>query len=170
MAADLMNVITHALLPMIVGAPLLGMRSAGRYSRASVVAASGALPDLIHPHLSLTARYSSWPHSLFALGAFAVVMAIASRSWSHRFPRRLSALAVVGYALHLGGDAISGGIAWLYPASPDVIGTRMVPYAWWFLLDVVAGFAVAVLYWVVPADRAALPTAPATTRSKVLPS
>lgn len=44
-------------------------------------------------------------------------------------------LAPLAYASHLLLDGISGGIAWLYPFSREVVSHRLVRYVYWFPID-----------------------------------
>jgi hypothetical protein len=147
-----MFVFTHALLPVVLGAPLLPRTSRRGFQIATaVVALSGAMPDLLTPHLSLAARYASWSHSVFAWAAFSTLLLLAGRRW---LPLRVCGLAALAYGLHLAGDAVAGGIAWAYPISHDVIARRWIPYRFWLPLDVVM-LAVTVLVYAQLAPAAA---------------
>ena len=63
-----MNTITHSLLPVIgTGIDKKRHRKIAEYwnlPRVLAVAAFGAMPDLLNPHISLESRYSSWSHGL----------------------------------------------------------------------------------------------------------
>lgn len=150
-----MNVLSHALLPALLAAPLLP-RYTGRAfcGSAGIVALAGALPDVLHPHLSLAARYASWSHTAYAfLAGSGAGLALAAlprlRPW-----RRALRLAPLAYATHLLLDSISGGIAWLYPFSPEVLGHRLIYYRAWFPIDVVlAAIACILVVWIGQRDR-----------------
>lgn len=153
-----MNVVTHALLPALLAAPLLRRPAGPDFRlRAGAIALAGALPDLLHPHLSLAARYASWSHSVFALGGFALLLAVGYFGGVRRWlPAGALGLALAAYALHLASDAVSGGIAWLFPVSRATIGVRLVPYAWWFPVDITL-MTIAALVFLRPAPAAAPP-------------
>ena len=126
----------------------------------------GALPDLLNPHLSLAARYSSWSHTVFAWTAFAAAMLGLAwwprlRTW--RIPLLLAAPA---YALHLAADAVSGGIVWLHPLSDAVVGTRLIRYRWWWPIDGALVALATVFFASWPAWRRAQPAA---LRTETLP-
>lgn len=159
-----MNVVTHALLPALLAAPLLPRTPVAEHRRfVGAIAVAGALPDLLHPHLSLAARYASWSHSVFALGGFALLLALAAGAGVRRWlPARALLLAFAAYALHLATDALSGGIAWLYPLARETIGFRLIRYAWWFPIDA-ALVVVAALVFLRPAPAPPPARRPAAT-------
>ncbi len=144
-----MNVVTHALLPALLSVPVL--RKTARavfYREAGVVALAGGLPDLLHPHLSLAARYASWTHTVFALAGFALLLVLLTMTLPERLPRRLALLAFAAMAFHLFGDAVSGGIAFFRPVSAVIVAPhpRWISYHAWIWLDagcVLASLAVA---------------------------
>jgi hypothetical protein len=139
-----MFVFTHALLPVVLSAPALPRTSRRDFQIATAaVALSGAMPDLLTPHLSLAARYASWSHSVFAWAAFSALMLLVARRW---LPLRVCGFAALAYGLHLAGDAIAGGIAWAYPVAHDVIARRWIPYRFWLPLDVVMLAITVLLY------------------------
>ena len=141
-----MNVVTHALLPALLSTPLLPRTGRSGFLRAAgAVALGGALPDLVNPHLSLAARYSSWSHTAFALAGLAVVLlawAIAARG---PVVPRVALLAWSASALHLVCDAISGGIVPLYPVADVLLSRRYVPYRLWWWCDAACGLAAIVM-------------------------
>ena len=146
-----MNVITHALLPVLLVAPMLPrITPRAYYASGGIVAIAGVLPDLLTPHLSLAARYSSWSHTVLAWAGFNVFLAVLGLTLHrHRLPRVLL-FASLAYALHLLGDAFSGGIAWLYPVSTAVIGCRLIPYPYWLFIDAVLLFVALIVFWWLP--------------------
>ena len=153
-----MNVLTHALLPALLAAPLL-RRTTPRefYVSGGIVALAGALPDVLTPHLSLAARYASWSHSVFAYAGFNVVLVALGFALRHRISGRVWLLASLAYALHLFGDALSGGIAWLYPVSTEIVGRRLILYRYWILIDVVLLVVAIIVFWWLPLLRICLP-------------
>ena len=91
-----MNVLTHALLPALLAAPLLPQTTPRVfYVSGGIVALAGALPDLLTPHLSLAARYASWSHTVFAWAGFNIL------------------LIGLGIALRRRGHAAAGGVGHL---------------------------------------------------------
>ena len=138
-----MWIITHTLSPVVViaaGEALALEKTKERIFEARhyvLFAVSGALPDLLYPHLSLAARYASWTHTLWFLLGFIPVAILAARFLVARRRVLTATLMIFSCALHLFCDAIAGGIAWLHPVSNDIIGRYIVPSTWWLELDVV---------------------------------
>ena len=133
-----MNVVTHALLPALLAAPFLPRSRAGAFYRAAgTVTLAGALPDLLNPHLSLAARYSSWSHSIFALGGFALLLTVTAVIAPRFLSWKMAILAAIAFGLHLFGDAVSGGIAFYHPVSDEIIRSRprWIPYRLWWWCD-----------------------------------
>ena len=133
---------THTLLPVctcLVADNLSVVAGRGRiYQTRSLcaVAVFGVLPDLCTPHLSLDARYASWSHTLWFAAAIIVAAAITG-SFFAKGSRVAVALACwFAAALHLATDAVSGGIAWLYPWRDDVIGDYDIEPANWLWFDI----------------------------------
>jgi len=136
-----MFIVTHALAPVVActAADLLGIRrGVGRVfpeKSLFLVGLFGALPDLCTPHLSLAARYASWSHTLwFMLGLIPVVLVVAG-FFDRRFLGRMAFACWAAALLHLATDAVSGGVAWLHPWRPDVVGAYWIPFRWWFAGD-----------------------------------
>ncbi len=136
-----MYVLTHALAPVVLCATVDAVcleRTGSRLLRGRhylAIGLAGALPDLLSPHLSLAARYSSWSHTAWFLLLFVPVALLLSRL----FPERralLATLMILACAFHLFCDAIAGGIAWGYPFTTETIGRSLVPATLWWKLDV----------------------------------
>ena len=151
-----MNVITHALLPVLVSVPF-SLERGGGWSRGRRIglAVVGALPDVLTPHLSLAARYSSWSHGVPALLVLAVVLSIVVGSGWRSLGWRYGLWLYFGYALHLFCDLISGGIAWGHPIWEGIIAVRWVPYRYWIPLDLACVLAVYFIFRAIPRYRAA---------------
>lgn len=139
---------THIGLP-VSAALVLENRSLARgkgyvFPAGSLLAAGvcGVLPDILSPHISLEDRHQSFSHSLAFLAALLPFCAMAASFYpAGDLPRwRTAALCWIAAALHLAADAISGGIPWLYPWKPDVLGAYYIPPAHWLAWD--AGFIV----------------------------
>lgn len=136
-----MNVLSHALIPVIASSfdvKRSRVESESSYwnaKRLTFLAVCGAAPDLLDPHLYLASRLSSWSHGVPALLGVALVLFSLSRAGKFGLETRLAAWGVSAYALHLCCDAISGGIAPLYPLSPVVIGAYYIPPVLWPMLD-----------------------------------
>lgn len=149
-----MFVVTHALSPVagIAAADALRLEATGerlfRREHYIAFALSGALPDVLCPHLSLAARYASWSHTFWALCLFAAIALPAARFlFGSRRWLLAGSLMVFAYAFHLGCDAVAGGIKWNYPFSDHLLKARWVPYACWIWLDIGFTAAVATLGW-----------------------
>ena len=144
-----MDVVTHALLPALLAVPFLPQTDRPAFYRsAGLVALGGALPDLLCPHFSLATRYTSWSHTVFGYTGFNLVLLGLALLPRVRVPARTLVLVSIAWAMHLAVDGISGGIAWLYPFSGEILGQRLIPYRWWFRADVILSLlAVAVFWW-----------------------
>ena len=134
---------THTLLPVCAG--LLIENSSLARGRGHffppwsllLIGFFGALPDLCTPHISLEARYSSWSHTVWFLAAMLPVCGVVATFFpSGRW--RVAAACWLAVLLHLFSDAVAGGIAWLHPWRPDVIGAYYIPATQWIWWD--AGF------------------------------
>ena len=141
-------VITHGLSPM-VGIGLADVATGRRLERISLIliAIAGAAPDVLSPHISLADRLSSWTHNIWFLIGSAPVWFLVARRFADSHWIATGALMVVATAFHLFCDAISGGIAWLYPYSHEKITRQWVPYQWWLYLDIIFVAATGLLYW-----------------------
>lgn len=103
-----------------------------------VVGLFGALPDLLNPHLSLESRLSSWSHGLPFVACLAVLLLLACIPARSPLTPAKAGYLLLAYVLHLVCDALSGGIAYLYPLRHDVIGDAYIPPGlWWFFSDFV---------------------------------
>lgn len=140
---------THTLLPVCLGLAVENASLAKGRGHVFppwglvVIGFFGALPDLCTPHVSLEDRYSSWSHTLWFLGAMLpVTVMVASFFPEGRW--RLALACWLAVLLHLIGDAVAGGIAWLQPWRMDVIGDYYIPAADWLWYDI--GFVL--LTWI----------------------
>lgn len=139
-----MNTVTHALLPVISAVSCEGVSRVFTRRKSSlsskqllVIGVFGAAPDLLNPHLSLEARYSSWSHTIwFWLLLTAVIFAVyfLKRNVASVY---LTAWLSFSYVLHLVLDALSGGIAWNYPLCQDTIGHYYINPIWWIPVDII---------------------------------
>lgn len=148
-----MNVVTHGFAPVVLAAAaeLVLFKIRGRRTLTdrhfAAIAISGAMPDILWPHLSLQARLTSPTHTIWFLIA-SIPIAILLARWLFRDSWRLTSfLMVSAAAFHLFCDAIANGIAWLYPISNQVIGVSLVPWWSWRWIDVGSlGLAVILIY------------------------
>jgi len=153
-----MNTITHALLPVIAAgmyersyAPTSRRRGALSPKAIALIGVFGAAPDLLNPHLSLAARYTSWSHGLAFWVALTLMLVICSAARRPKPPSwHLTVWLAGAYLLHMVCDAISGGIAWGYPFTTEIIGVRLVPYIWWTPLDLVGGVTAYLIFRAIP--------------------
>jgi hypothetical protein len=135
---------THALLPvctcLLVENTSLACGRGRLFPPKTMllVAAFGVLPDLCTPHISLEARYTSWSHTLWFMIGMLFVCAMASSFIEKGYRLRVAVVCWLAAALHLVADAVSGGIAWLYPWRDVVVGSYIIPPQHWIWFD--AGF------------------------------
>lgn len=130
-----MNVITHALLPVVA---IKAARPSWNLARIQWIAIgmAGALPDLLNPHLTLDQRMQSWSHGLPFFGLWSAAVLTACLLSRGRLSPALASMLCGAYLLHLACDSISGGINWLHPLGSFVWGEFWVHPLWWIPLDV----------------------------------
>ena len=132
---------THTLLPVCLGLALENASLAkgkGHFFPAwtlPVIGLFGALPDLCTPHISLEARYSSWSHTVWFLADLLPVCAMAASFFPKGSRLKVAAALWLASLLHLAADAVAGGIAWLQPWRPDIIGDYYIPPGQWYWWD-----------------------------------
>lgn len=139
-----MDAISHALIPVLcVRLATKGPEWLGRWGLV-YIGVSGALPDLLNPHLSLESRMISWSHGLpFWLG-LSMAFLVTSLFLRDKFSPQLAACMSSAYLLHIACDAISGGIDLLYPFGTWVVGYYWVDPMLWIPIDIVL---ILVSYW-----------------------
>lgn len=132
-----MSPITHALFPVLVGRKVIYDDAIEvSWKRFIVIAFAGALPDLLNPHLSLEARYTSWSHSILAWILFVVVLLLVAAFSKFRKKWSLIFVCAFGYLAHLGFDMIAGGGRMLWPFYNGRTGGHYWPLWAWGLTDV----------------------------------
>jgi hypothetical protein len=125
------NVVTHACAPVVIALAIDALRlHNGRnrlFSNRPLIAIglAGALPDLLNPHLSLRARYSSWTHTLWFILAVYPVFAVICRNWFRQQRVLLTHFLWLATVAHLATDTISNGTRPLYPYGP-VVSYRVI--------------------------------------------
>lgn len=132
---------THTAAPMLAALAVDAVRLRnGRErlftrGRLFAIGLAGALPDVINPHLSLAARYSSWSHTIwFLTGAYLLYMIVSRRWFGPRFS--LMAWWMWGATVaHLAADTISNGTRPFYPYGP-VISYSLIPSTRWLFSDI----------------------------------
>lgn len=142
---------THSLLP-VCGCLLtdkvstrLGLHRKFTGRQLCLIGVFGFLPDILSPHISLESRCHSLSHTLWAVMLMSLLVPLTG-FWIEKNSRLRVAIACwAAYVLHLVADAISGGIAWLYPWRDEVVGRYFIPAADWIWYD--AGFIV--LVWAI---------------------
>ena len=148
-----MFVITHALAPVAIGAAANVARLAGGTRerlfsgvQLLLIGAAGASPDVLSPHLSLTARLTSPTHTIwYLLAVYPVFLLLAL--WFGKNRRLLLAHAMwLAVLLHLASDALAGGVAWLYPLDDRILGGRFIPYPFWWLLSDAISVGLVILF------------------------
>ncbi len=140
-----MNTITHALLP-VIGVKIL-KKTEFKWTNKKLVwlAIFGALPDLLNPHLSLNARFTSFSHSVFALFYVMIALLMIKKFTKISLDFKLILFFWGAYLLHLICDMISGGIAWGYPFYNSVIGGTYISWIWWCPLDILCVLIIYIL-------------------------
>jgi membrane-bound metal-dependent hydrolase YbcI (DUF457 family) len=137
-----MTVVSHFALPVIV-AGFINLRAVRRSGQPvfgrldmALIGLCGILPDLLTPHLSLMARYSSWSHTLWFFAAFLSLALALARLLAPR--RRMVLRMCVGAVfLHILCDTVSGGVN-LVPGLGRPLGDYYVSPRYWLWLDLVA--------------------------------
>jgi len=132
---------THALLPvcgcLVADSISLVLGRDRLFPPRSLwaVAAFGILPDVCSPHIMLEDRHTSFAHSLWFLGVMIPVTTMVGSFFQKG--RRLIVAVVCWTAtmLHLAADAISGGIAWLFPWRQEIIGGSWISLDYWIWSD-----------------------------------
>lgn len=128
---------THALLPVcgcLIVDHVSVISGGDRVFPAKalwMVAVFGILPDVCSPHIMLEDRHTSYTHSVWFMGVV-VLLAVITGMFFEKGRRLWVAMACwCATALHLLADAVSGGIAWLYPWREDVIGRFYIDLDYW---------------------------------------
>jgi hypothetical protein len=155
-----MNVITHALAPVVLTRLCIGWRKPQPRRTWLLIGLAGALPDLLNPHLSLEARMTSWSHGIPFWAGFSVLLLVVSLCTRKRLPPWLALLMSAAYLFHLFCDAISGGLNLLYPARDLFWGEYWVPPWTWAPLDVLFTLVTYTLFRILPSRRKTSPTQP----------
>lgn len=138
-----MYVGSHFAIPAIAAATVDLARLAIRRDRLFsnrelfLIGLCGVLPDLLSPHLRLSARLTSWSHTVWFVAGLLPVLAILF--WKTRTEGRwaMTGFCWAAATLHLLGDAVSGGVAPLYPLTGFRWGWYFVPWTLWARLDAV---------------------------------
>ena len=107
---------------------------------------AGALPDLLYPHLSLKARYSSWTHTVWFLLAMYMVYTFICRKWFRGRWILLTNFLWLASVAHIAMDTISNGTRPMYPYGP-VIKYRLVRGGFhnWIKFDLIFVAAIVIL-------------------------
>lgn len=132
---------THMLLPvsgcLVIDNVSLARRGERWFPGWSLFAVAffGALPDVCTPHLSLEARYDSWSHGVAFLVALLPLAGMAGSVFEKGARLRVAAACWLAAFLHVAADAVAGGIPWLYPWSPWILGEYWIPPQHWMAYD-----------------------------------
>jgi len=121
----------------------------------TMIAVFGAAPDILNPHLSLEARYSSWSHGISFWLLLTICISLLSMVRRKLIPLHMILWLSGAYLLHIFCDAISGGVAWSYPFGRSVVGEYYVDPIWWIPLDVALFLIAYGLFRVIPKIRGA---------------
>ena len=149
-----MSPITHAILPLALGYKWI---PASLYRPSipvsSLIALSGALPDLLDPHITLEARYNSWSHTVLALGLFGVAVSGVCLYPKFKPFYQVGVLCIFAYALHIFCDLISGGGRPLLPFSRAIYGRDFWPSWAWGASDIILLLYLYIFYRWLPLRR-----------------
>lgn len=132
---------THTLLPVCLGLAVENLSLAKGKGHVfpewalPVIGLFGALPDLCTPHISLEARMASWSHTVWFMAGLIPVCAMVCSFFPKGYRWRVAVALWLASLLHLFADAIAGGIAWLQPWRPDVIGDYYIHSDYWLWWD-----------------------------------
>ncbi len=150
---------THTCVPVLAALGVDALRlHRGRNrlfpkSHLMLIALAGALQDLLHPHLALSSRYSSWTHTLWFLLAVYPVFGIICRTWFRPRWILLTHCMWLAACIHLATDTLANGTRPLYPFGP-VISLPMIPHWIWFCSDFVLIAATVLMgVWIERRDR-----------------
>jgi membrane-bound metal-dependent hydrolase YbcI (DUF457 family) len=145
-----MDTITHALIPVICVRLAAGRKHwLGRWGLVQIGLA-GALPDLLNPHLSLESRMISWSHGLPFWIAFSVIILITSFIIRDKLSPQVAACMSAAYILHIGCDAISGGVDLFYPFGTWILGYYWVDPMLWIPIDIVLILVAYMMFRILP--------------------
>jgi hypothetical protein len=150
-----MTPITHAILPLVLGYWWVPKRAYRPILSASAcIALSGALPDLLDPHITLEARYNSWSHTVIAFLIFSsFVMALGLFTGLRRYSR-IGLICIFGYGLHIVCDVISGGGRPFSPFSRKIYGGDIIPSWSWGASDIALLFCLYLIFRWIPLRKA----------------
>lgn len=149
-----MTPVSHALLPVFFGQRwITHVDRVPAWREVATIAFCGVLPDVVSPHLGLDSRHASLSHTLWAFGAFALLLLGLTRMSKSRLSPRVAAMGAVAYGAHLACDAISGGIPWLLPVDSEILGDNYLPHWLWIVSDGALLFYVYLVYRWLPLRR-----------------
>jgi hypothetical protein len=144
-----MNIVSHIIYPVIAAQTANVYRvcrdkpSYFTGKQLLLIGLCGGLPDILSPHLRLTARYQSASHSLgfliFALLA-SVLLSIIFRKY-----QKLILFCFFAIALHLVCDMVAGGINLYAPFGRMIVGKYFIPPRYWIALDLLGILLLVVL-------------------------
>ncbi len=150
-----MSPITHAILPVMLAYPWFPKRRHRPVTGVSVfLAISGALPDMLDPHITLDARYNSWSHTVFAWAGFSSFLFLAFVRWRGHLAARTAIFGSLAYGLHIVCDLVSGGGRPLLPFVHKPWGGDYVPSWTWGASDLALLLFVYFVYRWIPLRKA----------------
>ncbi len=136
-----MNVISHIVYPVVFAQSVNVYRthkaksSLFHWKQLLLIGLCGGLPDILHPHLALGARYNSFTHSLWFL--LVALIAAFFLAWKFKSYKRLIYVCWFAVLFHLFCDMIAGGINLLAPFGEMTVGRHYIPFNLWVPLDIV---------------------------------
>ncbi len=133
---------THIFLPVLAATAVNAaslLREKNRLFSGrdlAMIGICGGLPDLLSPHIRLSARMESWTHTVWFLAGLLLLVFLLSYRYHRAGWLRFAGACWSAAALHLLCDAIAGGIAPFYPLFSDKIGKYYIPPKMWIFIDV----------------------------------
>jgi CubicO group peptidase (beta-lactamase class C family) len=127
---------THACAPVLAALTIDVLRLCKGWKQLFpkkhliAIGLAGALPDLLNPHLALSARYSSWTHTLWFILAIYPLFGIICRTWFRPRWIFLSHCMWLAIVAHVVTDSISGGTRPLYPFGPVIVYSVIPRWIW----------------------------------------
>jgi len=137
-----LTVVSHALMPVLAASAtnIFTVKNSRQRLFSNlhliIIGLAGAIPDIVSPHFSLSARHSSLAHTLwFLLAMYPIYLLVSKKLYKNRFLLFTNWLCLAT-ALHLFFDSMSGGIPLFYPFG-NVLGKYFIHYRYWVRIDIV---------------------------------
>jgi len=133
-----MNIITHALAPVIIIQWLNPKLKNSNIKFLGLMLLFGALPDLLNPHFTLEGRLLSWSHALPCWLTITIFLWLTHRYLKSYLPLTIACFCSFAYLFHIACDAITGGVSLFYPFNKYLFGGYYIHSLLWIALDIVS--------------------------------